>query len=156
VGIRETLNKNSTLTTIGTICIVVLALLVIVFEMRPKAVKLAHALYYSSDDGKTWFPDEMTKNAPFDKDGQEADLAHVYSCNGGAPFVLYLEKLTPDMKATLDNPDHGDVNVDAASLVKKPGDATWLKKTSKDGKELLAPKCPDGSTNGIAEVLPEP
>ena len=153
MGIRETLNKNSALTTGGTIAIILLALAVVAWEMKPKTVKIVNGYFFSTDDGQTWYVDEMTNNPPYQHDGQEAVLAHIYDC-GGKDFCLFLEKLTPDMKATMEDPNHGDVNIDAGSLVKKPGDKDWVGKTTKDGRAIMQLKCPDGTTNGIVNVAP--
>lgn len=149
MGIRETLNKNPAITTAGTIVIILLALGVITWEMLPKSsVKLAAGVYYTDDDGQTWFPDLMSKTPPFDHGGKTAVQAWVFSCPGKAPWVAYLQKYTDDMKATLDDPNHseiGDSELRSNTLVKKPGDTEWQTASSTKGQALTKVTCPDGS-----------
>jgi hypothetical protein len=139
VGIRETLNKNPALTTGGMIAIIVLALGVVVFEMKPKSAGPPKTGYfYTDDDGQSWFIDSMTNYPPFDHGGKQAVQAHVFLKNG-QPTCVYESKLTDDMKALLADPSSGDVSADKGTMVKRPGepDDKWVLQSDPEGAAVI-------------------
>ena len=158
MGIRETLNKNQTLTTGATIAIIVIAIGVIVWQMLPeRAPRIVTKSYYTVDDGRTWFEDASDKIAPFDKDGKEAVRAHLFRCGeNGEKFVGYLEKLDQKVKARVDefqgNPSNrgrvmpGQAEVeDNGRLVKRPMDKNWIPENNPLAARITTIKCKDGS-----------
>jgi hypothetical protein len=158
VGIRETLNKNQTLTTGATIGIIVIAIVIIVWQMMPeKPQRILTKAYYTVDDGKTWFEDTADKLAPYDHEGKEAVRAHLFRCGeNGEKFVGYLEKLDPRAKARLDefnsNPSNkgrvmpGQAEMEeGARLVKRPGAPKWMPEASPNAAQITTIKCKDGS-----------
>ncbi|HEV8604172.1 MAG TPA: hypothetical protein VGQ99_02325 [Tepidisphaeraceae bacterium] len=157
MGIRETLNKNQTLTTGATIFIILVAIGVIVWQMMPeKPPRLMSKAYYTNDDGKSWFEDSADKIVPYDKDGKETVRAHLFQCSGGAPFVGYLEKLDPKVKQKLDefyaNPSNkgrimpGQIEQEEnGRLVKRPLDKNWLPDSNPAAARITTIKCKDGS-----------
>jgi hypothetical protein len=171
MGIRETLNQNPSITTGTTIGVIVLALAFIVYQLFSSGDggSTVTQMYYTSDDGKTYFADEVTKAAPFDHDGQQAVRAYVYSCEGSSTeFVAYLERLTAEGKKKLEDARAksaagGSGNVDAQLLmlqstlaleVKKPGDAKWVNSNSPEGEKIRRVTCPDGKGESPTIVLP--
>ena len=158
MGIRETLNKNQQYTTIATIAIIVLAIAFIAWQMMPERTpRIMTKSYYTTDDGKSYFEDPADKLVPFDKDGKEAVRAHVFQCgSGGQPFVGYLEKLDPKVKAKLDDffadPKNkgkmmpGQLEAEESGrLVKKPGGQRWVPEMSPAAPQVTTIKCKDGS-----------
>lgn len=158
MGIRETLNKNQTLTTGATIGIIVLAIVVIVWQMLPeRPQRILTKSYYSDDDGRTWFEESADKLAPFDHGGKEAVRAHLFRCGeSGEKFVGYLEKLHPEAKRRLDefnsNPSNkgrvmpGQAEMEeGARLVKRPGDKNWMPDTSPNAARITTIRCKDGT-----------
>ena len=108
---------------------------------RALATTTATQLFFTSDDGKTWFPFEATNKPPFTHDDKIAVRAHVYSVPGGKPFVAYLSKFSPI------SPD---------PLVKRPGETRWLPLNSPDAAPTLDIKPPTGTPPGKpAEIFPE-
>jgi hypothetical protein len=100
MGIRETLNQNPQIATAGTIGIIVVALSIICYQLvctGGGAVQSGvNKLYFTSDDGATWFADDASKLPPFDKDGKQAVRSYVFTCDGGrTKFVGYLERYSP-------------------------------------------------------------
>ena len=88
MGIRETLNKNPGITTGATAGIILLAVGFIIYQLSGGGTpSVATKAYFTIDDGKTWFSDDINKVPPFDKDGKQAVKAYVYECPGGKPFV---------------------------------------------------------------------
>jgi hypothetical protein len=158
VGIRETLNKNQTLTTGATIAIIVIAIGIIVWQMLPeRPQRIMTKSYFTVDDGKSWFEDSAEKLAPFDKDGKEAVRAHLFRCGeNGEKFVGYLEKLDPRAKMRLDEWQSNPANKgrvmpgqaemeEGARWVKRPGPSKWMPETSPMAAQITTIKCKDGS-----------
>src|SRR5690242_6366191 len=54
-----------------------------------RAAKLSNAKsWYTSDNGSTWFADDLSKLPPFEKDGKTVSRVYLYSCPGETkPFV---------------------------------------------------------------------
>ena len=167
MGIRETLNKNQKLVTLGTIGLIVLALAVIVWQMLPESgMAPPTQAYYTIDDGNSYFVDDIAKVVPFTKDGKEAVRAHVFKCEGSSQlFVGYLERFTPQAKAALEafynNPQNkGRVLPsrmeieEQGRMVKRPKMPGWVPTMQYNiARPIMQEiKCPDGSY--AREVFP--
>jgi hypothetical protein len=138
VGIRETLNKNPALTTGAMIGLIVLALGVLVFEMKPKSAGAPKTGYfYTDDDGQSWFVDSMTNYPPFDHGGKQAVQAHVF-IKDGQPKCMYETKYTDDMKSDLAAGNPNDDNPDKGTLIKRPGegDDKWVPLLDPEGDDV--------------------
>jgi len=67
-------------TTAGVICgVIVVAVLGIVLSTT--VASATHRAYFSDDDGKTFFVDDIEKIVPFDHDGKPGFRAMVYQCS---------------------------------------------------------------------------
>lgn len=93
--------------------------------------------YFSTDDGKTWFADDINKVPPFEKNGQQAYRVHVVQCGQNEPYVLYMERYTPRAKEIVQR-----ANADVAS--RKKGDPPTpalmeMLKLGGGGKEIKRP-----------------
>lgn len=164
MGIRETLNKNQTLTTVATIAIIVIAGTWIIWQSMPdRGSKIVIKAYYTNDDGKTWFEDAADKLVPFDKDGKEVVRAHLFKCGEtGEKFIGYLEKLDPKVKAKLEEyaannkgrvmPGQAEAE-DSGRMVKLPGAKNWVPDTSPAAARITTVKCKDNSY--AIRVVPE-
>jgi hypothetical protein len=155
VGIRESLNENSSTVVKCTIGVLILAIVLAVIHFWPSHHSAAAAKeFFSDDDGTTWFVDDASQKAPFtDKNGKEAVLAKVFVTGGGQKFVGYLEKSSPDAPKTdaVEPPHHGGakmVPVDAVPvsgpLFKKPHDSKWVTAADPDYKQVIQVHSPDG------------
>jgi hypothetical protein len=166
VGIRETLNKNPSITTGVTIGIIVVALIAIIYQAffygRPNLSPPRS--FYSTDDGKTWFDAEADKIPPFDHNGAQAVRVFVFRCGEkGTPFVGYMERYTPEAAkkmAELSTAGSTDDPMVMEQLqmtgveIKKPGDAKWYLRNTPAAERIMDVKCPDGSTTGLEPVSP--
>lgn len=162
MGIRETLNKNPMITTGATIAIIILAILVIVWEILPaRPPRAPTKSFYTDDDGASYFPDDINRVPPFDHNGKDAVRCYVFSCPGKGKFVGYLEKYTKDMASKIlaakasSNMDALDqLDTDSGREVKKPGDAKWIRVATHDAEaeNITNVKCPD---NPSALITPE-
>jgi hypothetical protein len=118
--------------------------------------------FFSTDDGKSWFADDVRSLAPFQKDGKEALRAYVFKGADGKPFVSCLARYTPAARKELEaiyarNPEKpnpfitNQLELDGME-VKAPGQSTWLKRSDPRAAELLMPRLPDGRAAEL--VLP--
>ena len=158
MGIRETLNEKPALVTGATIAIVVVILVFIFWQSRPRSAgPPATKAYYTADDGATTFEDDLAKAPSFDRGGTVAVQAHMFSCsNGKNPFIGYLERLPEKMATPSARQSRGHDPRLLYSLVKQPRNKTakWYPKLSAEGGEIVANvKCPDGGS-APAEVFP--
>ena len=98
MGIRESLNKNPKIAAGIAVGAMLAGLGFVGWQLGasgPSAVERGG--YFSDDDGKTFFVDDIDKVAPFDRGGKEAVRAYVYTCDDGATkFVGFLERYKPD------------------------------------------------------------
>jgi hypothetical protein len=95
-------------------------------------------LYFTTDDGKSYFADDASNRPPFVHEEKPAVRAHLFSCDGGKTlFVGYLSKYSP---------------VAGESMVKKRGEMTWTAISSPAAAKIFEVKCPDGKA--AVEVFP--
>jgi hypothetical protein len=167
VSIRDQLNENPRLSTGLTAGIILVVLAYIIYSSigggsgarAGGGVAGAARVYFTDDDGATWFADDATKVPPFDHNGKPAYRAHVYKC-GGKTFVNHMERYTPEgkkeMEAHLAKGNLNDPTITAAVQqtgmeVKSPGAKAWIKSGDPKAPAVLQPKCPDGGQD--VEVL---
>jgi hypothetical protein len=171
MSIRETLNKRPKVAA-SIAGVVVVALLAVVYaQNRPQQVTIQYAsrLFFSDDDGKTFYLDDASNVAPYEHNGKQAMQAMVYRCGNGAPFVGYLIKYSPATKSALEAYSPGQRVSDPralaqrqqAMLVKKPGGTRWVpmhSDASRPDSELtsvLSVQPPPGATDDPVAVSPD-
>jgi hypothetical protein len=170
--IRQTLNENPILAGVGAGVVGVLALGFVLIRAcsspdEPTRGTVSTKAYFTTDDGKTWFVDDVknvppyTVNKPGDPNhGKTAVRARVVRCKGGQPYAATLERYSSEEKQRLEKilKQQGekarrlprDYMSGATALLKKPGtgDQGWLTfsaNTSDQWRALAVPTCPDGS-----------
>ncbi|MGE5609789.1 MAG: hypothetical protein ACM359_11080 [Bacillota bacterium] len=159
---REMMNKNPKAVTGATIAIIVLALLLVVWQLWPSSGGGLSKVYFTVDDGKTFFADDIDKIPPFQYKGKEAVRAHVYRFGEtGQGTVEWMEKFTPDIKKKIetffqDKKNRGnympEFHEDMFKLVKKKGSKDWV-----NGMVLTLQSWRTIEKNGIVatEIFPE-
>src|SRR5215218_3079395 len=170
MSLRETFNERPKLAGgIAAGCAAAAVLLVVahVLDLRAAPIGAArpeHA-FFTVDDGKTWFIDDASRLAPFDRDGQAAVRAYVCEA-GGTRFVNHLERYTDAGKkamtqvreAAKKGPPPGQLVAAAQQRgreVKRPGDAKWMPTSSSAGSIAITTlKCPDGVKGEPRVVFP--
>lgn len=136
--------------------LVLIAMVIFHFKAsQPSAISGAK-MYYTIDDGKTWFPDAWEKIPPFDNDGAQAVRCYVFKSASSGPFVGYLETYSQSVHDKLTGADKSPLPVDVVSgtLVKKPGDKTWVAQVSPAGQKIMNVKAPSGSAEPVEPVYP--
>jgi hypothetical protein len=160
MGLRESINAKPRLSVTLAASIAIVALAYTVWNVLGSASDgLSGEVYYTIDDGKTWFADAADKVPPFEIDGKPAVRARVYRCPEGQAFVGYMEKFSQEGKAALDGlrqrnemANSGAVAAiyESEILVKKPGDAAWHGPRTPEGSKAVIVGC-ENST--IPEVI---
>ena len=156
MGIRESIKEKPRLVAAIAGGVVVFAVAFIVMRStNADSDEPWGKAFFTVDDGTTWFVDDATKLAPFQRDGKEAVRAYVFECDGKA-FVNHVERFTPEGRkaaeastgtadAKQSAPVAGQLRLSGAE-VKKPGAKQWtpLADLSKAGP-ILRPTCPGGA-----------
>ena len=156
MGVRERLNDNPRIAVGVAAAILVVTCTVVALQFSGASTgEPSSSAFFTTDDGKTWFVDDATKLAPFQRDGKEAVRAYVFECNG-TRFVNHLERFTPDGRKAAEaaiggkgaeqaTPVAGQLRLSGAEI-KKPGSKHWtpLSDMPKAGP-ILRPKCPNGT-----------
>jgi len=148
VGLRDQINQKPGIVAGMVAGLIVLLVGVIYWQLaggRPSAVS-GVKLYFSSDDGHTWFADVAEKPSPFDHEGSQAFRCYVFKSASGSTFAGYLEK---DGATGSAMPPSG-----GGSMVKRPGDRNWVPELSPAGQKVADVKSPDGSAAPPQPVMP--
>jgi hypothetical protein len=160
------MNENPRVTTGITIGVVILALLLIVWQLWPEpAIQPLTKAYYTIDDGKTWFVEGIEKVPPFQHEGKEAVRAHVMMCGeDGKPFVGWMEKFTDDAKKKLDDlyansdgkrpPERFEFE-ETARLVKRTEMKDWVRFSYAIADKLQTFECKEAPNTYAREIFPE-
>lgn len=149
MGIRETINRNSAISTTAVVCMIVVGVVTIGLELRGNNGKPPSKNYFTSDDGQTWFSDSSSKLPPFDHGGVVAVRCYVFEGKSGK-FVGLLEKYSDD---TLKQLAGGAKFTSIPVLVKKPGEKNWQNiGADQEARILTQISGPDGSAVEI--VMP--
>jgi len=129
---------------------VVICAVIIFSELKGRSdLSYAGKVFYSDDDGKTWFLDDLTKGSPFDHGGKQAYRALVYRCPGGESFVASLAKYSDHQKAQMGT--DGRLIGMAMEDMKKPGESKWVTNSTPAERPKVA--CPGGGGDAVM-VLP--
>ena len=167
MGVRQALNENP-LVSMGAASILIVAALLFIFWHlggdHPRHTAVAQKMYYSDDDGKTYFADQAYKLTPFPgPNNRPAVQAMVCQCGNGKPFVACLSRYTEEGRKTAEKVA-SDPRFPAAFRpnptlveVKKPGAKTWIRFDPKNPKSYIdatMPKCPAGGTDFPRPIYP--
>jgi hypothetical protein len=174
VGIRQKLNDNPAMAVGVAVVVIVAATLVAIRtscsdgDGEPRSGPPTRQ-FFTTDEGPNpnLFVDDAAKVPAFDHGGKPAYRARVYRCPHGKQFVAYLERFNEtDRKRLQEAVDRAKaINGHAPSQdsfynaieVKKPGDEEWVRlsnATRERFEDIVAPVCPEGSTEGVAPVMP--
>jgi hypothetical protein len=166
LGIREKMNEKQGVIVCIASAIIVGAAIVSILKARDQdRPPIPSRAFYTVDDGKTFFVDDINNISPFEHDGRTAYRCYVFSCDGGkTKFVGRLERYTSQGKAEAEDLLKHHVSlgmplkrfVSMETEIKAPGsgDTGWLASGDPRATSLLIPRGPDGSTTNITAVVP--
>jgi len=165
VGIRQTLNDKPAIAYGVVAALFVIAGGALFFVMRGGSNTVQNTKpvgdqgFYTDDDGKTWFADDLQKATPFKHYGKDAVRAMVYRCSDGKAFCAYMvrhtdlgRQQTGMMLVIGPRPMFGD---HALNEIKKPNAPSWLpveNKTVAKVNDVMAVSCP-GNANDVPSLV---
>lgn len=152
MGIRETINRHSKISTTVVVCAAVAGLVAIGIELRGNDGKPPSKNFFSIDDGKTWFVDSSQKLPPFDYDGGKAVRCYLFKGPNGK-FVGLLEKYSDRTRAQLAGRAGTSPSGELPVLVKKPGETEWQSIDSTQEAMLLM-HISGAEGSGIERIMP--
>ena len=159
MGVREWIKGNQSAMVALAVVMIVGAGVAIFLQVRDDGSDGSGKVYFSNDDGKSFFDDKSTKLPGFLKDGKPAYRAHVFMC-GGKRVTGYLSRFTPEALKALEEANAyrgtGKPPPNVRQLatigttgteVKRPGDAKWVSQSdAAAATRVRAFRCPDGSS----------
>jgi len=156
MSIREAINKRKGLAVVIAILLTSAGMAAILWMNRNSGYPAALSeLYFSDDDGKSYFVDNATKLVPFDHNGKQAVRAYVFTTDNGKPFVARLQRYSDDAlrRILVLRDKKGDIQsetelaeVMAKGLqIKRPGDAAWVAANSPMAAKISDINAPNGS-----------
>jgi hypothetical protein len=108
MSVREKLNKGKLGLGIA-VAFVAIAVGILAYTFWPAHHADATSLYYSDDDGQSFFKGSVYKFPPFDHNGKTADEA-VVLIDRGSDFVGFLVRYTPEAQKKLTDTYNQAVN----------------------------------------------
>lgn len=162
MALRDTLTERPAVTNAITVVVILLAAAFIAVDvLRPRPASVEPQLFFTTDDGETYFPDSASHLPPYDVNGKPAVRAYVYACASGKPFVAYLERYTPETVAKLSTEEartkglvDQELVIAEGTEVKRHGDKEWVLRRSDAGQRILDIKCPEGDSGIPMMKLP--
>lgn len=158
VGVRDQINSKPAIAGAVIAGVIVLLIAFIFLQLRAnhESPISGERMYYTTDDGRTWFADAVEKIPPFDHNGSMAVRCYVFKTSNSAPFVGYLETYTQPVHDRLAGITKGLAPIDqwSGTLVKRPGDAKWVVGMSPAGQKIMNVKSPDASPEPPQPVTP--
>lgn len=163
MSIRERLQGSKVTGVAVAASLLFIAAIAVAVQFWPQKRPDLARQYYTVDDGQTWFSDEVSHVAPFDRDGKAAVIAEIYTYDDGSKtFCAYLAKYTDDAKKRLETEIadaqakgqpadavpllHDALFMRSNTLVKLPGpNNSWLAYTDPRASEIFSIHSPDGS-----------
>lgn len=155
MSLREKLNKNSSFATVGSAGIILLAIVVLAWQLWPRGYpKYITQAFYTDDDGKSYYADTFNLAPPFMRNGKEVNTAIVVRCGWSKPFVAYMLRYDEKAKKAMDELVAKGGKVEELfgtyaynRVYKRPGDAAWVTEREPGYRQLAAVQCPDGKTS---------
>jgi len=154
MSVREALEQHKRWIGVASVVVIVACLIAARQTLRGEALSDAVTrVYFSDDDGKTYFADGIEKGVEFLHDGKQAYRAYVYRCESGKPFVAYLGRHSSSPSATRTPPDPRFPGKQEAGSgeteIKKPGDEKWVPLTGTNALAILRSLCPAGTPEAV-------
>lgn len=157
MSLRQTLNQNPAIIVVAVIIVIGVAAWFTYRNVAP-APQAGGNIYFTDDDGKTFFNGSKGDFSPMQHDGKTAYRAYVFKCADGQKFVGYMERTPEDIIALIQkakaSPD-SITNQEKGRLMmagqmkqmKKPGQEKWVPMPA-NGVPVA---CPDGKPAQAAD-----
>jgi len=102
MSLRELIQKKTAVVTTLAVILILVGILSTVYQFFRSSGPTGplQTVWYSTDDGATWFAD-AANNMPFERDGKPGYQAYVMDDGLDKPFVAYLERCSPMVEKEL-------------------------------------------------------
>jgi len=165
MSVREILREKKILTLSTATCLIAFAIGHTIYVQRGGGTPPVKGLaWYTTDDGKTWFADNVEKIPPFDKDGKVAYGCCVWTTDGGkTKQVSNLYRYSEESKNRVHELVRHSRSQSILMLltmepmeVKRPGtgDVGWVKASDPRGIEIQS-GVSTGGVGNLEAVVPE-
>ncbi len=159
MSVRETIQRKPKLMGLIAVLVIMLAGVVIARQMNAPKVGLPPAqIWYTEDDGLTWFADRADLITPFDHQGKQAVRAVLFTCDGGnTSFLGYLQRYTPGAQERSDKAKaEGKPFHELARQIKpaRTAESQWTSSDSPMGMKIQRVTCPGGGVDHIEAWFP--
>jgi hypothetical protein len=160
MGVREMMERHR-ITVVVIALGIVLVSTVLAFHDRigAKPGRSGEA-FFSIDDGKTWFADDIRKIPPFEYRGKVAVRAYVFSCDDGkTKWTAYLERYTAAAKKQIEDTGAAPAFLGPMGApgreIKRPGADRWIDASAlPEAAKVIQLKCPHGGRHPVTPVVP--
>jgi hypothetical protein len=160
MALRDAINRNPAITTGATAGLIVVALASIIWTTFGSGTTGGYdphgKAFFTADEGASFVVDSADKRyAPPQIGGKDSLLAHVFTCDGSARFVGYVERISADAAKTLkslkgatvdEKSPSRDAIIAAGREVRRPQETQWVKANTTEGAAIIEVKCPDGKS----------
>jgi hypothetical protein len=160
MDIRRTLQQKPIFGIGIAVLMVLMATAILARTYWPEKKPNLSLVYYTDDDGATWFADSAFLVPPFDHNGKTAVVAEVYSYDKGSKkFCAYEAKYTAKAKKRLEaalaeaqknNQPPASVSLyrdrtfmSEGMLVKQPGSGNWVSMADPGSNSICSIHAPD-------------
>jgi hypothetical protein len=153
MGIRDWINNHPK--TAGSVAGVIVVVMIITIVVQVLANRRRFPsdfpqVYFTADDGKSWFAASASNIPPWDYQGQPAVAAYVFQCNGKR-FVGYMERFSTKYHDAVVAHGFTAEAMRYGRELKRPG-SNWVPSGDlRIEANIEDVKCPDG--NATPEIV---
>jgi hypothetical protein len=166
MSVREAMQRSKALSATAAVVMILIAGGAIVYQaFRAGPDRRVGEVFFTTDDGKTWFPGPADRFPPFQHEGRTAVQAVVWAGDGGkTKFVSHLVRYTPEGQKKATALRKG---ADPSALqelpgnfswreVKRPGapESDWISDNDPKARDLMQPVLPPGVQGPPQRVAP--
>lgn len=110
MSIRESIDSHKAVTVSLAVFMIAVAAVWMLWSSPSQSGErvLTTRMFYTTDEGKTWFVEDAERIPPFDYKGKTALRVRVFQSKDGKPFAGYLERYTPEAARRLEAAKRGD------------------------------------------------
>lgn len=154
MSVRIAIERHQRWTVFATIAVIAVCFFATRQAYRGDALSdVITRVYFSHDDGKTYFAGGIEKGFDFPHEGKQACRAYVFRCDSGKAFVGYLGRRAASRGGAPATPDARYLGKESAAPgeieIKKPGGDKWVSLGSVEGQQIVRSLCPKGTPESV-------
>jgi hypothetical protein len=154
VDVRAAIEKHKPWVVAASIAVIAVCLFAARKAYRGEELPGAiDRVYFSDDEGKTYFAAGIENGVDFIHEGKHAYRAYIFRCDSGKPFVGYLGRRAGghgDAAGATDSSQVGNSSAAAGGIeIRKPGEAKWVALNSVEGQAIVRSLCQSGNLDSV-------